>query len=789
MTELLSPAGNIEALDAAIGEGADAVYLGLKSFNARLRSSNFAWNQFEAAVSSCHRLGKKIYVTVNTVCQENETERLYRFLSYLNKIGPDALIVQDLGVIRMCQEFFPNLELHASTQMNVASADAANLLSKQGLKRVVLARELGLDEVVKIKQSTNAELEMFVHGALCVSESGLCLFSSYLGGKSANRGMCTQACRRYYTAEVPGGIEKGYYFSPCDLELINHIPELCDAGIDSFKIEGRMKSAEYVGSVTAAYRYVIDHYKEDRKGAVAEGKRMLATDFARSKTDYWYGFKNLSQGIEEAGQKILNPNQAGGTGIYLGKIADLREASASEKNEANTNLLRSQMRNEEKEALLEETSDEISSPKESGKESVKGQKDKSKEKVFSSIQMALLKGGSYDPDPGDSIRLHKSDDTGRLSHKVRVVRTDDQGRKWIDVPEGFTRGDSVYLLQTKSMSKRYRRVLPSDLSRFRKQPSNDQLPVLDLTVAEKNQMAFFPEGLYVGVSTIQDAHMIQGLHPVRVLLELNSETEYDLLNKDSPQKPLLPYPKKMLFLNLDPFVAEGSAGHLKEVLNALIEKGWTNFVVNNLAQINMLKGKKVNLLAGPYLYTFNRWAVSFLENQNVMNYISPLENSEENLKDTFYARGEKDRVLLTVFAYPQLFRMRFKLPSSYDFTFFSDKEGSSFKVNSTVDGSFVMPELPFSLLDKMNSLHSKGFTHQLIDFSKTRVLKSDIRDMIKIIQSKEVIQGASRFNWKDGFYNPEKIEAYQEKARRQAKADQKRKNQPLPGKRSLYAGK
>lgn len=789
MTELLSPAGNIEALDAAIGEGADAVYLGLKSFNARLRSSNFAWNQFEAAVSSCHRLGKKIYVTVNTVCQENETERLYRFLSYLNKIGPDALIVQDLGVIRMCQEFFPDLELHASTQMNVASADAANLLSKQGLKRVVLARELGLDEVVKIKQSTNAELEMFVHGALCVSESGLCLFSSYLGGKSANRGMCTQACRRYYTAEVPGGIEKGYYFSPCDLELINHIPELCDAGIDSFKIEGRMKSAEYVGSVTAAYRYVIDHYKEDRKGAVAEGKRMLATDFARSKTDYWYGFKNLSQGVEEAGQKILNPNQAGGTGIYLGKIADLREASASEKNEANTNLLRSQMRNEEREALLEETSDEISSPKEGVRESGKSQKENSKEKAFSSIQMALLKGGSYDPDPGDSIRLHKSDDTGRLSHKVRVVRTDDQGRKWIDVPQGFTRGDSVYLLQTKSMSKRYRRVLPSDLSRFRKQPSNEQLPVLDLTVAEKSQMAFFPEGLYVGISTIQDAHMIQGLHPVRVLLELNSETEYDLLNKDSPQKPLLPYPKKMLFLNLDPFVAEGSAAHLKEVLDALIEKGWTNFVVNNLAQINMLKGKKVNLLAGPYLYTFNRWAVSFLENQNVMNYISPLENSEENLKDTFYAKGEKDRVLLTVFAYPQLFRMRFKLPSSYDFTFFSDKEGSSFKVNSTVDGSFVMPELPFSLLDKMNSLHSKGFTHQLIDFSKTRVLKSDIRDMIKIIQSKEVVQGASRFNWKDGFYNPEKIEAYQEKAKRQAKTDCRKNASSLPGKRILYAKK
>ena len=209
MSELLAPAGNIEALDAAIGEGADAVYLGLKSFNARLRSSNFAWNQFEAAVQSVHRLGKKIYVTVNTVSEESETERLYRFLSYLNKIGPDGLIVQDFGVLRMCREFFPNLELHGSTQMNVESSAGVNLLQNAGLSRVVVARELGLEEIREIKKNTNCEIEMFVHGALCVSESGLCLFSSYLGGKSANRGMCTQACRRFYTAETENGEEKG----------------------------------------------------------------------------------------------------------------------------------------------------------------------------------------------------------------------------------------------------------------------------------------------------------------------------------------------------------------------------------------------------------------------------------------------------------------------------------------------------------------------------------------------------------------------------------------------------
>ena len=147
MAELLAPAGNIESLDAAIGEGADAVYLGLKSFNARLRTTNFAWNQFEAAIDAVHRLGKKIYVTVNTVCEENETEKLYRLLSYLDRVKPDGLIVQDFAVIRMAQEFFPSMELHASTQMNVESASGVNLLSREGVKRVVLARELGLEEI------------------------------------------------------------------------------------------------------------------------------------------------------------------------------------------------------------------------------------------------------------------------------------------------------------------------------------------------------------------------------------------------------------------------------------------------------------------------------------------------------------------------------------------------------------------------------------------------------------------------------------------------------------------
>ena len=729
MTELLAPAGNIESLDAAIGEGADAVYLGLKSFNARLRTSNFAWNQFEAAVQSVHRQGKKIYVTVNTVCEERETERLYRFLSYLDKVGPDGLIVQDLAVVRMCQEFFPNLELHASTQMNVESASAANLLKGEGLSRVVLARELGLDEIKKIKESTNAELEMFVHGALCVSESGLCLFSSFLGGKSANRGMCTQACRRFYTAEYPEGIKQGYYFSPCDMQLIEHVPELMDIGVDSFKIEGRMKSAEYVGSVVAAYRYVMDHWKEDKKGAIATGKRMLSSDFARSKTDYWYGFKSIQEGVDNAGEKILNPDQAGGTGIYLGKIAQVRKAP---------------------DELIEEVNKNASA-------------DTPAEQLR--IHMVRLTGGSYDPDPGDSVRVHSKNDTGRMSHKIRSVQIEDNGERWMDLPAGFGVGDSVYLLQIKSMSKRYNRVLPGDLSKFRRQPLDEQLPVLDLTPVERKELDFFPEGIYVQVSSIADVFTAQGLHPVRVLIEYNSETKDDLLNG----KTVLPFSKKAIFISLDPFCAGSGESQLKSELTKLLEDGYRNFVANNIAHLEMLKGTQANVIAGPFLYTFNRWAVSWFENQDVRGFVMPYENSRRNLEATFN-ENVRSRVLVPVFAYPSLFRIRFKMPESYGFNYFSDKEGAQFRIATSDDGSVVMPELPFSLLDKTEFLAQAGFKRFLIDFSHTKMNRSQVKDVTASLIKKQMLPDVSRFNWKDGFYNPERIEEFKASNERAAAA-------------------
>ena len=532
--------------------------------------------------------------------------------------------------------------------------------------------------------------------------------------------MCSQACRRFYTAEVPGGVRQGYYFSPCDLQLIDQIPDLIEAGVDSFKIEGRMKSAEYVGSVVSAYRYVIDHYKEDKKGAIAAGKRMLASDFARTKTTYWYGFKSLEEGVENAASKILNPDQAGGTGIYLGKIAATKGAPRE---------------------LVEAIN-----------EALPADADEQQRHV----QMALLKGGSYDPDPGDSIRLHKKDDTGRVSHKIHSVEIEeDSDKRWIDIPGGFAVGDEVYLLQIKAGSKRYNHVLPNDLGRFRKQPKDERLPILDVTPVAPKELSYFPEGIYAQVSSIQDLFAVQGLKPVRVILEYNSETAYDLLN----HKTVLPFSKKQIFISLDPFCSAAQEDKLKSELDQLIADGFTGFVANNIAHLQMLKGCKVNVVAGPYLYTFNRWAVSWLENQNVGAFIMPYENSRRNLEAT-WEQNVRARVLVPVFAYPALFRMRFKLPSDYDFTYFEDKEEKLFKVNSTVDGSFVMPEEPFAITDKTDFITSSGFKRLLVDFSKTKVTRSQIKAISTSMIKGQPLQGVSRFNWKDGFYSPQQMEEY-----------------------------
>ncbi len=290
--ELLAPAGNYESFLGAIHAGADAVYLGGEKFGARAYADNFSDEEVCKAISYAHVFGKKVYLTVNTLIKDSELPELVPYITPFYLAGLDGVIVQDIGALLTIREAFPGLELHASTQMTLTGAYGVDFLKELGVVRVVPARELSLEEIIAIKEQTGLEVETFVHGAMCYCYSGQCLFSSILGGRSGNRGRCAQPCRLPYQTN---GLKEEYPLSLKDMCTIEFLPKLIEAGIDSFKIEGRMKKPEYAAGVTAIYRKYIDLFYEKGNAGYKVSKddlNRLSALYIRSQIQDGYYFKH-----------------------------------------------------------------------------------------------------------------------------------------------------------------------------------------------------------------------------------------------------------------------------------------------------------------------------------------------------------------------------------------------------------------------------------------------------------------------------------------------------------------
>lgn len=301
--ELLSPSGDMERLKLAVKFGADAIYVGGEMFGMRTNPSNFDLLALKDAVDLVHANGKKLYLTCNTLPRNNEIVDMPEYLKYVASIGVDALIIADMGVLALAKKYAPDVDIHISTQVGVVNFEAANALYDMGAKRIVTARELSLEEIKTIRDKTNPdlEIEVFVHGAMCMSFSGRCILSDYMVGRDANRGDCAQPCRwKYHLVEEtrPGQYfpinqdDTGtYIFNSKDLCMIDHIPELDRAGIDSFKIEGRAKSEYYTAIVTYAYRNAIDEYiKGGRKADFVPSQWILDEMEKMSHREYTNGF-------------------------------------------------------------------------------------------------------------------------------------------------------------------------------------------------------------------------------------------------------------------------------------------------------------------------------------------------------------------------------------------------------------------------------------------------------------------------------------------------------------------
>jgi putative protease len=289
LPELLSPAGSPDAFRAAIDGGADAIYMGGASFNARIGAKNFTGEDISEAVKLAHAYGVKVYQTVNIQIFDRELDDFLSAAEHSARLGMDAFIVSDLGAASVLRERFPEIELHASTQMSVHNVSGANYLYERGFSRVVPARELCRADIEKMACECGAEIEIFIHGALCVSHSGQCLFSSLVGGRSGNRGLCAQPCRLPYAAEGQRVCDK-YPLSLKDMSLASHVREIIDSGVASLKIEGRMKSPEYVRGVTRVWRRLLDEGRD----ATELDMRELADIFSRGGFTDAYYTKNVS---------------------------------------------------------------------------------------------------------------------------------------------------------------------------------------------------------------------------------------------------------------------------------------------------------------------------------------------------------------------------------------------------------------------------------------------------------------------------------------------------------------
>ena len=317
--ELLAPVGSMESLKAALAAGCDAVYLSGKMYGARAFANNFSDEELVNAINLCHLYGVKVYITVNTLIFDDEVDTFLNYIEYIHSIGVDAVIMQDLGMMDLVRKTYPNLEIHASTQAHIHNLDGTKLMEKLGIKRVVLARETPIELIREIKDNTNIELEIFVHGALCISYSGQCLMSSLIGGRSGNRGTCAQCCRQPYDLIKDGKkINKDkYLLSAKDLNTIFNIDKLIDIGVDSLKIEGRMKRPEYVYTVVSLYRKAIDSYIDTgiidiKDSDIKELKKIFNRKFTK-------GFI-----FHEDNDNFTNTYRPNHMGIEVGEVIDCK---------------------------------------------------------------------------------------------------------------------------------------------------------------------------------------------------------------------------------------------------------------------------------------------------------------------------------------------------------------------------------------------------------------------------------------------------------------------------------
>lgn len=599
--ELLAPAGSYEAVEAAFKAGADAVYLGGQKFGARAYAENLDQDQMIQAIDNTHLHGKKLYLTVNTLLKNKEMEReLYDYLLPYYEAGLDAVIVQDLGVLSFIKTHFPDIHIHASTQMTITGPESARLLKEAGASRVVTARELSLEEIRKIYQETHMEIESFVHGALCYCYSGQCLMSSLFGGRSGNRGRCAQPCRLPYQVYRDGkqlnDARTGYPLSPKDMCTVGILPQILEAGVHSLKIEGRMKKPEYTAGVVAIYRKYLDRYLEGEKNPVV------------SKEDYQILLDIYNRdGFHESYYKQRNGRE------MMALRNEKKSISGEEKKKA---------RNEK---LFEEIRDKYLSGKK--QEKIKGTLSLFPdcpailEIEYGSMQVTaqgeMVQEAASRPLEEDRIRrqMMKTGETEFVFESLDIFMGE---RIFLPVQQlNELRRQGLELLK-KAILQPFKRQAVSALGEDISEEDEGKLSGMSASVVSFQQLK-----AVMDVSGINRVYVDCGMFPV--------DSFYDSVLKvikDGEKR------KKECYLMLPHMVRDRELKGRKESFNRLVENGLSGFVVRNMENYGVLKqmGLEKKAILDFNLYTMNDESQKFWKKQGILWNTIPLELNSKELR-------------------------------------------------------------------------------------------------------------------------------------------------------------
>ncbi|MEN8257097.1 MAG: peptidase U32 family protein [Thermodesulfobacteriota bacterium] len=709
--ELLAPAGSIDAFEAAIHEGADAVYIGAPAFNARNLARHFSVAEVAAMIAFAHEQGVKIYLAANSLVKEEEIAAACDLLAMCQELQPDALIIQDLGLYYLARNHFPDLELHASTLMAAHNSLAVQHFGAMGFKRVVLAREMTLAEI-DLACEQGVEIEVFVHGALCFAYSGLCLFSSYLGGKSGLRGRCVQPCRRRYTMVGQGGkIEAGYNFSMNDLSGIGVLPDLADAGVRSLKIEGRMRSRHYVASVVRAYRLALDNL-DDFDRVLPEAEKILDQAMGRKSTG---GYFDSPQPAD-----ALSPQHSGNIGLFMGRIGNHGEGWGTVKLQhslqVGDRLRLHQEKSGERHSL---TLKKMQSRGEQHKDAPQGWK---MELFFGDIKLQS----------GDS--LYKVDVKDKKSKGLQVKVGPFQ-KVAARIEKNETSQQLFQFLAIKTRA-------PQKFSGGKKK--------------KKAMESYQPPVWLRGDewSVVKSGH---DLRPEHLVLSLDEKSFEQAMRQRRSLRHLI----RSVVWSLPPVILEVDLEFYFQALATLMDLGFYQFQIGHLGQVRLLrqarkalagqKHQKLIIYGGYTLNILNSLALRTMQKSGLSAAALSIETDLNNARLLALNRGQM-KIGMEVYGHPPLFTARLQGDSfDYDRIMKSPK-GEEITLHAKFGQTVAIAKEPFSLLDVMNDVGRLGIDYVGIDISGQRLKRKDLHVLFQRLrrQSKGRLNpDESRFNFRN----------------------------------------